>query len=331
MVKINIVFSFIFAVFTAQPVTILVHGTIAPHKQVIKNTLEWWLPGGAFYENLRVTVEARGDFLIPFCWSGILSSGAREQAAIVLAKLITSYPASERIVLVGHSLGGEVIARALGIIYEPLKKRAVKCSVANVEGYLRQYFAQHQEPRQVCLSYALDAVGYVEPSGFDLKPTLSNEVRDIVWGSSNHSTCVQSQGIRQFFIDEIYMLGTPIDEKFYLHIPEMVGHLVNIYSKGDSVQPVAGIYDRKLVNRPKIANIELFVHQEKTSVFVSPKHSELHSPMLGTHLFSIVDFLSKSKPLWQLSGVDIKLAVDWVQGPVYCAGLPSVASSCSVI
>jgi len=105
-----IVFFFVFFASSGlHPVIILVHGTFA-------SNAAWYKPSGDFYEVLSVQAAKYGHIVVPFMWSGGLSHEARVQGAQSLARLILSYPDIERVILIGHSHGGNVINIASNLI-----------------------------------------------------------------------------------------------------------------------------------------------------------------------------------------------------------------------
>jgi hypothetical protein len=95
----------IFALSSAQPVVILVHGSFA-------SAAAWSRPGGDFFEALEKQALTLNHKLINFCWSSMPLESEIKKAGESLAKLIASYPAQEEIILIGHSHGGNVILAA---------------------------------------------------------------------------------------------------------------------------------------------------------------------------------------------------------------------------
>jgi hypothetical protein len=98
--------------FKAEAVIILVHGTFATDSL-------WCCPTGDFYTKLEEEARTLGEKVIPFTWSGKLSHKARLRAAESLARVIVSY-ATEKITLIGHSHGGNVITLASQLLHEEL-------------------------------------------------------------------------------------------------------------------------------------------------------------------------------------------------------------------
>ena len=89
------------------------------------------------------------------------------------------------------------------------------------------------------------------------------------------------QSKNRYKIQSLYALGVPVDE--YDGLPEMniVCFFYNIFSFNDSVQPVFGLFDRTFTDHERIANISITIDG------VEPNHSELHHPIVGSHLFGI--------------------------------------------
>ncbi len=107
--KFFVFFIFLTTIPNLNPVIILVHGTFA-------SNAAWYKPDGDFYEVLSVQAAKYGQIVVSFTWSGKLDGWARENGAQDLARLILSYPDSEKVILIGHSHGGNVINIASNLI-----------------------------------------------------------------------------------------------------------------------------------------------------------------------------------------------------------------------
>lgn len=82
-------------------VFIIIHGTWG-------SEAAWYTPEGDFFTSLEATAQMEKAAVIPFCWSGSNNYEARNKAAKNLSKLIESYDAHTKIILIGHSHGGNV-------------------------------------------------------------------------------------------------------------------------------------------------------------------------------------------------------------------------------
>ena len=90
---------------SAKGIVILVHGSFA-----INAT--WHQPNGNFYERLKKSSALLNKKVISFLWAGSPRKNIIQNAGILLAEIIKSYPPNEEITLIGHSHGGNVIAIA---------------------------------------------------------------------------------------------------------------------------------------------------------------------------------------------------------------------------
>lgn len=100
---------FIFAHFKISAIVILVHGTFA-------TAAEWWKPGGNFYQALEQEATKLNEKIHLFNWEGTLNNIARIRAAKELAEFILSLD-DKKIILIGHSFGGNVINLASKLLH----------------------------------------------------------------------------------------------------------------------------------------------------------------------------------------------------------------------
>jgi len=84
-----------------------------------------------------------------------------------------------------------------------------------------------------------------------------------------------------------YALGTPVDVLDYMPDMNIVGHLYNLFSFGDIVQPVLGAFSRVYPQHERIANISITVHGKE------PSHTELHHSAVARWLPQLHELLSK--------------------------------------
>jgi len=95
-------------------VVILVHGSFATNRG-------WWKSNGVFFEELskQSKLLEPQQKVVSFAWSGTPSNNEIEKAGRELAEVIKQYPATEPIILIGHSHGGNVINKASQFLTQP--------------------------------------------------------------------------------------------------------------------------------------------------------------------------------------------------------------------
>jgi len=93
-------------------IIILVHGTFATGSK-------WWQPGGDFYQALEQEATKINEKIHLLNWTGALNNSARIKAAKNLAELVLSLKTvnNEKIIIIGHSFGGNVINLASKLLY----------------------------------------------------------------------------------------------------------------------------------------------------------------------------------------------------------------------
>lgn len=105
-------------------------------------------------------------------------------------------------------------------------------------------------------------------------------------------TTATTRCIMPYLIDAIYLLGTPIDTSCWMPNMGIVGKVVNLFSKGDMVQKVAGLYARTFPSTERIANCRVRIKEKnKTS---NPGHSQLHDTIIAQFLLQIPDIASQA-------------------------------------
>lgn len=90
---------------------------------------------------------------------------------------------------------------------------------------------------------------------------------------------------RKYFgkIKKFYALGVPVDPQRIVY-PDMnvIQHFYNIFSFGDLVQPLQGVFDRIFVQHDRCTNIAVVF-----DTHTHPSHSQLHHPVIAKHLLCI--------------------------------------------
>jgi len=86
-------------------------------------------------------------------------------------------------------------------------------------------------------------------------------------------------------ISRFYALGVPVDPTREIY-PDMsvIDNFYNLFSLGDLVQPVQGIYERCFSDHERIANIAVMLND------LYPLHVQMHHSIIGKHLLRIPDF-----------------------------------------
>ncbi len=93
-------------------------------------------------------------------------------------------------------------------------------------------------------------------------------------------------------INYVAQLGTPVCEKSYKPNMAVIKGLFSLYSEGDIIQPVLGLYSRTYTPAERLLNLQVSVRNNKGS-FCLPSHTELHSPFIGSWLFRLPDIIVK--------------------------------------
>ncbi len=216
----------------------------------------WWRPGGDFFDQLMLSAVQKGHEVVPFGWSGNPSEKDITLAGELLAWLMLSYPAQEHIVLVGHSHGGNVVNYATQVAYKELEKRLHETS--------------ELQPQAL-----MDLVATLRTTA------ISEKDKALALG-------------RTWLIDKIYLLGTPVGVKDCYPRMEIVGSVLNLYSRGDYVQQVLGMYGRTFPQHGRLANLELTTGTTMQGR-QQPGHFKLHSSAIGHWLLSIPESLAAAK------------------------------------
>ncbi len=82
---------------------------------------------------------------------------------------------------------------------------------------------------------------------------------------------------RKYQIAVLYALGTPIHDDYK---PDMnvIGHVYNLFSFEDWVQPVLGMFRRQYESHKRIGNMRITIDDKQ------PDHTNLHNPIVGSWL-----------------------------------------------
>jgi hypothetical protein len=268
---------FSFAIFvSASPVVILVHGTLAQE-------MKWYRPGGKFYKELEKQALKQKQVLVPFRWSGRLGERARINSAESLAKLIISYPKDEKIILIGHSHGGNVINFASKLLFDPFEN--IDASEKDISDFLDKHFSSLDNA--IVLSGTKSKINMKKQA---IDTWLS--IRKIKLALKEKESFLEKKKVRlwgkkkekKYQIDEVYLLATPVETIYYAPNMEVIGSLYNIFSLGDVVQPVGGLYKRMYSEQDRLWNIRLKIKEHR-----NPTHMQMHHSIIAKHLFEVRD------------------------------------------
>jgi|SaaInlLV_10m_DNA_2_1039722.scaffolds.fasta_scaffold00331_13 hypothetical protein len=264
---------FLLSIFiSAHPVVVLVHGTLAQERK-------WYRPGGKFYDELEKQALKQKQVLVSFTWSGKLGEKARINGAKSLAKLIISYPKEEKIILVGHSHGGNVINFASKLLFDPFEN--IDAKEKDILDFLDKHFSSLDNA--ITLSGARGRINMKKQA---IDTWLSIRKTKLALEEGSFAVKKKKKGKeKKYKIDEAYLLATPVDTIYYAPNMEVIGCVYNIFSLGDMLQPVGGIYKRMYPEQDRLWNIRLKISESR-----DPTHMQMHHPIIAEHLFEIRDF-----------------------------------------
>ena len=75
---------------------------------------------------------------------------------------------------------------------------------------------------------------------------------------------------------------------------DVIGSLLQLYSFGDNIQPVAGFFGRTYKQHPDIANVEVLVKEKYHGGPFGPDHFGIHMPLIGKWLLLVPEVLKYS-------------------------------------
>ena len=279
-------FAFFLCTFSGlDAVVIVIHGGV-----LWGASRTWWMPQGKFFQEIERQAACFGEAVVPFGWSGNLTVEHVTNAGNALAKLILSYPRHERITVIAHSLGGNVVNKASIALYDPVAKMLGGISSKPVRDALEAaYIAlEADHPMHTSASYVcpLPVPLY---GGFDYTYTL-REVPGLKAAieAFRGSPAFKKKNI----IDRAIYLGTPVDELLYAPQMDVIGSLINMYSHGDRIQKVGGLFDRRYKGHEHISNIQVLVKSAGSKLPHAPSHSAIHAPYIGRWLLLMPEVLA---------------------------------------
>jgi hypothetical protein len=315
---------------------ILVHGTFA-------RDATWCNPGGDFHTELKNRIDSKKNELISFPWNGRLSAKARLEAAADLSELILEKSEKGKIIIIGHSHGGNIINLASQILSisalsdpETISSRTKKLVVSLEEVQCTEVKFLHKliENPFVTMTRAntfLDKSKSIIPKAEILieklkggsKPKwLLKRAKDFLEGTEELITShevdpeerhesllnysknllkklVEKKKIlrvasKDLIVNQSFLLGCPVDEKYYAPNESVIKATYNLYSSLDGVQTVFGLYRRTYSDKLKsVRNISIFYKKTPKSVMSSqPGHRGIHAPCLSRWILKIPNLLN---------------------------------------
>lgn len=285
------IFFFIISLTIIKPVhavVILVHGSFS-------TLSSWCKPNGAFFDVLEQQAQLLNHKVVPFSWSGVPTDAEIIRGGQALAKVILSYPPDEEKILIGHSHGGNVIIFASHLLHQ------AHTETSSDYEFLSSLIVQadtNQQPQN-------------SPHGLlhDYLPTLRNKkakeqlrkivleaIDDIKRSSLEYKNCTLEKSASPFLIKKVYVLGTPVEPKKYYPNMNIINTFISLYSTGDFVQPVFGLYKRTYPLHERIANLSVWL--DGSGSFIRPNkpaHHELHHPLIGEWILAIPEILQEQK------------------------------------
>jgi len=261
--------AYLFLSITLGAKVIVTHGAFG-------DDMDWYKPGGYFYEALIPAAKMMDEEVISFTWKqylGGVTHKERLNAAKDLAKLIIDITneGDNEIILIGHSYGGHVIKAASQFLAVAQGLQDANKPIIVLDRNFDQKNLGDWDQK-----YYEDACAQVKAYK-DLK--LSNKSLK-----------------KDFLIDEAYILATPINTADYLANMYVIQFLFNMFSNGDLIQDLVG--DRLLPEPKHERAVNLEVKIKKTGLFGlfnKPGHIQMHAEIIAKWILYIPFYLMTEK------------------------------------
>ncbi len=266
---------------SVDAVVIIVHGSFATDRT-------WWTTNGEFFKAVEKEAGRMGERVVPYCWSGHPSIKLIETAGQNLAWLILSYPRNERITVIAHSNGGNVVNAASRALFDPIAKICCQFSSRPIKEILDMAYAKlDDKPVATAASLVVPMPGTLH-DGFDYSYTT----RQSLGIKQAVDDCIaRTLFKKQHIIDRVIYLGTPVELEHFAPQMDVIGTLVSLYSEGDKIQTAAGMFARRFPLMPRVTNIQAQVKIKGNPTIIDPGHSHLHSSLIGQWLLHIPEVL----------------------------------------
>lgn len=268
-------------------VVILVHGPYESHSS-------WCNPGGNFYKELENSSKSLNQNLIPFSWSGLPTDEQIIKGAESLAKVILSYPNNEKIIIIGHSHGGNVINFATQLIFAP--KNDPSCTTTdenNIPTDVSILISQaYKNPKK---GIPLEKIQLVRNA---LENVLKwREEHDLKNSTENTTTQTQAQptsNFKKYLIEKVCLISPAVDmEKFS---PQM-NIIKNVYSYYSTSNPTITLFDHEKLypKQERIVNFKVqFLNCESFTLY-NPTPIEMLNPIIARWILFIPEKLQEEK------------------------------------
>ncbi|MCK4499183.1 hypothetical protein KAU11_01655 [Candidatus Babeliales bacterium] len=126
-------------------------------------------------------------------------------------------------------------------------------------------------------------------------------------------TALHNSGIfnlEETLVDKAYLMACPVNEEAYRPSTHVIENVYNIYSHGDVVQRVLGVYKRTFSKNKAIKNISISVKprpQDQTVSYLG--HAEFDTPFIGKWLLTIPELVTHFQH--KENGVDLEFYKDF--------------------
>ena len=100
-------------------------------------------------------------------------------------------------------------------------------------------------------------------------------------------------------INIVYAMGTPVHKDYYPNM-NVIGNFYNLYSHGDHIQPVLGVYGKTYPHQENLANISVMIDDS------APGHSGLHCRPLAKEIVLLHTWIQRKtskEPTEYLEGI----------------------------
>lgn len=268
-------------------IVILVHGPYESHSS-------WCNPGGNFYKELENSAKSLNQNLIPFSWSGLPTDEQIIKGAESLAKVILSYPNNEKIIIIGHGQGGNVINFATQLIFDP--KHDISYTTTD----------ENNVPTDVSIlisqTYKNSKKGIFSEKIQLIKSALENVIKwreehNLKNSAEKITTQTQEQpttNFKKYLIEKVCLISPAVNmEKFS---PQM-NIIKNIYSYYSTSNPTITIFDHEKLypKQERIVNFKVqFLNCESFTLY-NPTPIEMLNPIIARWILFIPEKLQEEK------------------------------------